>query len=143
MVTHIAETLERPDGTLHLYSGHDWTVSPLLMCVAKHDEPMLDGWPPFCANIAFELWSSREDDYDESRQLSHARGDRGHDGRHVRVLFNGEPVDMPCSPAGQMTCTLAQFREMVRPFCVADFEAEGRAAAGGDAKAAEKPSFNK
>ena len=53
----IAERLQRPDGRLHMYSAHDWTVAPLLLCVARHDDPELSMWAPFCSNISFELWS--------------------------------------------------------------------------------------
>lgn len=59
MMSHIVEKLERPDGTLYLYSGHDWTVSPLLLCLVLPSEELLDEWPPFCSNLAIELWSSR------------------------------------------------------------------------------------
>ena len=34
MLTEIVERMDRPDKKMHLYSGHDWTVSPLFMCVA-------------------------------------------------------------------------------------------------------------
>ncbi|EOD04231.1 hypothetical protein EMIHUDRAFT_439233 [Emiliania huxleyi CCMP1516] len=41
-VRDMSETcLRRPDQTLHLYSGHDWTVTPLLLAVCRHDEPAL------------------------------------------------------------------------------------------------------
>jgi len=41
MLRFLVERLERPDQTLHLYSGHDWTVTPLLLAVCRHDEPAL------------------------------------------------------------------------------------------------------
>lgn len=50
MMAHIVESMGRPDGKLHLYSGHDWTLSPLLLCVAKPDDPLFHSWPPFCSN---------------------------------------------------------------------------------------------
>ena len=34
MLTEILERMDRPDKKMHLYSRHDWTVSPLFMCVA-------------------------------------------------------------------------------------------------------------
>jgi len=87
-------SLERPDGKLHLYSGHDWTVTPLLMTVSQPDDPRLRAWAPFCASIAFELWSSRPAD-----ALSHwaalGQPSAADDGRYVRVLWNGEPVALP------------------------------------------------
>ena len=33
--SYILGTLDRPDGSFHLLSGHDWTVGPLLACVAR------------------------------------------------------------------------------------------------------------
>jgi hypothetical protein len=108
---------------------------------------MLKTWPPFCANIAFELWSTREGDVVGGRQLSHhAGGDDPDEGRHVRVTFNGVAVDMPCSAAGQDTCTLAEFKRAFASLCVRDFAAEGAAddtdAAVHAAAAAKRPAFN-
>ena len=89
--SHVLDTLSKPDGTLHLYSGHDWSVSPLLMCVVAPDDARLHDWPPFCSNIAIELWSTREADVATPRQLSHhaSCGDASANdaGRHVRVLY--------------------------------------------------------
>ena len=62
MVAVILDTMEKPDGKLHLYSGHDWTVTPLLLTACRFDEPETHLWPPFCSNISFETWSDREDD---------------------------------------------------------------------------------
>jgi len=145
MMRHIADTIERPDGKLHLYSGHDWTVSPLLLCVAHHDDPAFHSWPPFCSNIAFEVWSSRPSDDDG---LNHYACDGAGHGRHVRVLYNGVPVALRCGTAGEEACTVcsvAQFRAMVDDYCITDFAAEcGQSpparAAGIDGK---KPAFNR
>ena len=32
------------------------------MSVARSDDPDMFVWPPFCSNIAFELWSARPED---------------------------------------------------------------------------------
>ena len=147
----VVDTLGRPDGCLHLYSGHDWTLSPLLMCMVRPDDPMLGQWPPFCSNLAIELWSTRPAD----RKAAGGAGlsdpfcqgsepSLADEGRHVRCVFNGQPVDMCCSPAGQQTCTLTEFKQMLSAFCVRDFAAECRA---GDptssGKQQAKPSFNR
>lgn len=44
--------------------------------------------------------------------------------RHVRVLFNGRPVDMKCAKPGRDTCTLEDFKRMVDAYCVRDFASE-------------------
>jgi hypothetical protein len=128
--THVLDTMARPDGALHLLSGHDWSVSPLLMCIVTHDDALLQHWPPFCSNLAFELWSTREADCREPRRLSHpaCAGDASahEDGRHVRVLYNGQPVQLLCSAPGRQTCTLAEFKRLVAPHAVSDFTREGR-----------------
>jgi len=46
MLRFVVERLERPDQMLHLYSGHDWTVTPLLLAVCRHDEPALRSGAP-------------------------------------------------------------------------------------------------
>ena len=57
--SRILDQLSKPDGTLHLMSGHDWSVSPLLMCILRRDDPLFGHWPPFLLNLAIELWSTR------------------------------------------------------------------------------------
>ena len=88
LLAHIVATLDHPDGKLHLYSGHDWTVGPLLMCLCPATEALLKTWPPFCAELAVELWS------DETELAS---GDGGaararESSRYVRVLYNGARI---------------------------------------------------
>ena len=41
----------------------------------------------------------------------------------VRVLYNGEAVALRCAP-GRETCTLAEFKAMVGPYCVANLARE-------------------
>jgi len=143
--THILQTMGQPDGTLHLLSGHDWSVSPLLLCVTSHDDPLHAFWPPFCSNIAFELWSTRASDARHPRALAHpaSTGDAAsHDsGRHVRVLYNGRPIALAGGEPGRDTCTLAEFRALVAPYCVRDFASEG-ASGGGAALASTTAGFN-
>ena len=144
--TLIVEKLGKPDGSLHLYSGHDWSVSPLLMCIVGRTSPLLHSWPPFCSNIAFELWSTRKEDIASPRILSHpaSRGDETvqEEGRYVRVLYNGQPVEMVCSH-GSDTCSLADFKQMLKHFCVHDFEEEGRLRDKGPIHASVDSGFNR
>ena len=95
LLAHIVATLDHPDGKLHLYSGHDWTVGPLLMCLCPASEALLKTWPPFCAELAVELWS------DETEAAGGAAASASGDGgaararepsRYVRVLYNGARV---------------------------------------------------
>ena len=41
---------------LHLYSGHDTTLVPLLVGLGVYD----DEWPPYTADLAFELYEDEE-----------------------------------------------------------------------------------
>ena len=99
LLAHIVTTLDRPDGKLHLYSGHDWTVGPLLMCLCPASEALLKTWPPFCAELAVELWSDETElagGAADSAAAS-ASGDGGaararEPSRYVRVLYNGARV---------------------------------------------------
>lgn len=127
MVTHILHTLDRPDGKLHLYSGHDWTVGPLLMCLCRRDEPLLSTWPPFCAEVAVELWSAPSADASQPTAYWPARGAAPHahaGARYVRVLYNGTPLDLPCSAEGQQLCRLDDFKAALAPYCCECFESE-------------------
>lgn len=148
LMTHLVEGLSRPDGGLHLYSGHDWTVSPLLLCVTRPDDPIHGMWPPFCSNIAFEIWSTRPSERATPRVLSHpaSRGDAdaNDEGHFVRVTFNGRPVKLACATVGTYvdTCTLAEFKALVRPFCATDFAAEGEPTGSTDTKTSNT-GFNK
>lgn len=126
MVAVIIDTMEKPDGKLHLYSGHDWTVTPLLLTSCRHDDPSTHLWPPFCSNISFETWSDRGDD---KMKLPYwgTRGVGNHDdGRYVRTVYNGKAVDMPCSEKGNEYCTMATFRTMMERYRVVDYEKECR-----------------
>ena len=129
MLNLIVERLERPDGRLYLYSGHDWTCTPLLMAVARRDEPLLDEWPPFCSSIAFELWSSRPDDEALPHWASKGMPSAADDGRYVRVVWNGQPISLRNAEQGQEVVSLADFRRLVEPYRVIDFERECRPAA--------------
>lgn len=124
MLGMIVERLERPDGVLHLYSGHDWTVTPLLMAVCRPDEPALSAWPPFCSSISFELWSSRPGDAPLSHWARAGAPSASAEGRYVRVLWNGAPIRLTAS--GEEVCSLADFRRAVTPFLVGDYECECR-----------------
>ena len=127
MWSEIIDGLTRPDGTLRLFSAHDWTVSPLLMCVAPRDDLMFDRWPPYCSNIVFEVWSTREADCATPRRLRHPASCGAHAndaGRHVRIVYNGEVVKL--KGTSSETCTLSDFRAMVEPYCVRDLGDEAR-----------------
>ena len=166
MCTHVVDTLGRPDGKLHLISGHDWSVSPLLMALTRPDDDAKHLWPPFCSNLALELWSCRDDDWrgaaprgahdgsGAERSVGFwAAAGREHardEGRYVRAVYNGVAVDMPCSSEGggrDGACSLADFRSMLAKFCVDDFAAECSTtrSSKGDQKAGQQaaPRFNR
>ena len=123
MLTVIMDTIEKPDGKIHLYSGHDWTVTPLLLTVCRLNAPETKMWPPFCSNISFELWSDREDDV----QLPYwgTRGIKNQDeGRYVRTIYNSNVIDMPCSNKTNEYCTLSEFRKMMDPLRSINYKEE-------------------
>ena len=59
----------------------------------------------------------------------------------VRVLYNGRPIALAGGEPGRDTCTLAEFRALVAPYCVRDFASEG-ASGGGAALASTTAGFN-
>ena len=56
-----------------------------------------------------------------------APGGAANEGRHVRAVYNGSVVDMPCSVRGKETCHLNDFKRMVAKYRVLDFAAECKA----------------
>jgi hypothetical protein len=115
LVTHLLERMDRPDSTMHLYSGHDWSVSPLFMCVAgpgaTHD------WPPFCSNISFEVWSDCAEDSAPVHWSVNGINPQNDDGRYVRVIYNSEVLKMPCGEV----CKMKDFKRLMKPFLVKDY----------------------
>ena len=64
-----------------LYSGHDSTVTPLLLNLGVHDRKR---WTPYASRVAFELW--RDTVVEPSKQLDSI------DNFYFRVLVNGKVV---------------------------------------------------
>ena len=58
------------------------------MCLCPATEALLKTWPPFCAELAVELWS---DETELAGAAASASGD-GESSRYVRVLYNGARV---------------------------------------------------
>ena len=131
MMTVIMDTIEKPDGKIHLYSGHDWTVTPLLLTACRLDEPLTKLWPPFCSNISFELWSEREDDAERLPYWGTRGVGTKDDGRYVRTVYNSASIDMPCSRKGDEYCTLSEFRKMMSVYKSVDYDKECEVKVGG------------
>lgn len=75
---------------IHLYSGHDKTISALLKALKVHD----GHWPPYASNLIFEL-------YDGNRKQF-----------YVRILYNGRDVTKQvrfCKDIGNATGGLCPF----------------------------------
>jgi hypothetical protein len=146
MWSRMIDGLSRPDGALHLYSGHDWTVSPLLLCLVDRSDPLLGAWPPFTANLAIELWCTRPTSGSGSAATAPLDDSFCHggsaeladEGRYVRCVYNGQPIRMRGMPEGADTCTLAEFKTLVAPFVVEDFGAECAMSASEAAVASEE-----
>ena len=63
------------------------------MCLCPQTEPLLQAWPPFCAELALELWSD-ETELAGGAAASASGGGGGaacarEPSRYVRVLYNG------------------------------------------------------
>ena len=95
----------RPVAKMSLYSGHDFTVFPLMCCLlpewgtGSRDE--FSGanntkWCPYCGSLETELWTDGRDHF-------------------VRLRYCGQPVPHRFADADGL-CTLAQFKELVGPF---------------------------
>ncbi|MCJ1423049.1 Lysophosphatidic acid phosphatase type 6 [Sticta canariensis] len=78
----------QPGPKLQLFSAHDTTVLPILQ-VLRHDT---DKWPPYVANIVFELWQRPPKRWPWSSNQGES---------FVRVLYNGQPLRLPGSHAGE------------------------------------------
>jgi len=78
---------------LHLYSGHDTTVVPLLAAFGMN----LDHWPPYASNIVIELWEC----------MSHGKAEY-----YVRAMYNGNVVSWPGLLPGEM-CRLDHLKEYI------------------------------
>lgn len=125
LLQHILHTMERPDGALHLYSAHDTTLAPLLMCVMPEEEFKQQSWPGFCSNLTFELWSENNDVTELSVWSCHGSHFASRDsGKHVRAIYNGRPLPMSCGRTG--ICTLEEFRAMALTYDVANYAKAGQ-----------------
>lgn len=79
---------------LHLFSGHDTTVVPLLAAFGME----LDHWPPYASHVELELWQCPSDSNTSAY--------------YVRVVYNGDEVTWPGLAAGEM-CDLGHLTEYI------------------------------
>ena len=83
--------VERGDAhKLLLYSGHDYTILPLLLVLGVQ----VREWPPFTANLIIELYKTRKV-LGDKKTSNDGAGDRdtgSYAEHYVRVLYNGEPL---------------------------------------------------
>lgn len=87
---------------LYLYSGHDSTIMPLLAALGQE----VDHWPPYLANLVFELWQRPTGEH------------------YVQVLYNKEPLKME-SVCGGPACSLNSLRHQVlAPYLLTQKERE-------------------
>jgi len=85
----------RRETKMHLFSGHDTTLMPLLHALDIHDSR----WPPYAASITFEL-------YKDERNSEH----------YVRVLYLNEEQTLPA--CGKALCPLPQFKQAMSKFLI-------------------------
>ncbi|GAB0491775.1 hypothetical protein MMPV_003030 [Pyropia vietnamensis] len=78
-----------PPPTLRLYATHDVTLWALAGALGATIQ-----WPPFASTLTIEVYPPRrgKDGVDD--------GDRVNDGTSVRVVYNGTPLVLGCTPRG-------------------------------------------
>ena len=105
------------DPSMVLYSGHDWTLMPLLMVLSGPAHS--DTWPQYAADLTLELWESG-DDTEESRIGSGGSGSDDFVGRNttprmanrwVRVLYCGRRLPLAAACTGETTAASPQLAE--------------------------------
>ncbi|KXZ49979.1 hypothetical protein GPECTOR_18g135 [Gonium pectorale] len=105
----VAPAASRAHSSLYLLSGHDSSVMPLLAVLGQPAR----AWPPFAANVVFELWQApppataaarrflagRPQQALQQQQQQAAAGPAARptaDSAYwVRILYNGEPLVVP------------------------------------------------
>ncbi|KAI8149180.1 histidine phosphatase superfamily [Fennellomyces sp. T-0311] len=93
---------------LHVYSGHDTTVGPLLISLGAFDKR----WPPFSSAVIFELFKQKGGDGGWFKKT---------DKHFVRVRYNDKLLQLPgCAQKGEhyegdaTLCTLEAFQKIVK-----------------------------
>jgi hypothetical protein len=84
------------------YSGHDDTIMALLGALYMDDDT---NWSPYRSNLLLELWAPKNgvkstDDEAASEQV-------------VRLIYNGEVMEMPCYQSTLGGCTLEDFNSII------------------------------
>lgn len=80
----VASTASSPK--LYLFSGHDSTITPILAALGAP----LEEWPPFVANVVFELWGSKKGGVSKEHV----------DDLEVRLLYDRQPLLLKHSSKG-------------------------------------------
>lgn len=86
---------------LFLYSGHDWTLIPLLIAF----EVDVHEWPPFASYITIELYKSQGNKH------------------FVRVLYNDQPI-MFDTDSGEDYISSDNFFKIMEMYRVADYDSD-------------------
>jgi len=107
-IGEMVEEMSKAERKLYLVSAHDTTVLPLLVAFGVHDGL----WPPFCANIAVELWENQEL-VDRAAEIGSAEAEE--DRFLVRVVYNGEE---------KLRMTLGEFGELLQHKIPANWNGE-------------------
>ena len=91
---------EGPGAKMIVFSGHDSTLSPLLVALGRPFKT----WPPFASSLVFELWQGK--------------AGKGRKGRpEVRVLFNREPLVIEGGSEGGWV-SLEDLEKLLGPYMV-------------------------
>ncbi|KAI9492688.1 histidine phosphatase superfamily [Zychaea mexicana] len=103
------------DRKLHVYSGHDTTVGPLLISLGGFD----NRWPPFSSSVIFELFKQKGASPSWTSRLFGGQEKGPH---FVRVRYNDKILELPgCQAAGdhhesgdKSLCTFEAFQKIVK-----------------------------
>ena len=71
LVSELARVFESDSNSIHLYSGHDTTLSPLMGFFTDRNLP----WPPYASFIILEKWQRKNKN-------------------HFRLIYNGEIMEI-------------------------------------------------
>ncbi|KAI7857192.1 histidine phosphatase superfamily [Circinella umbellata] len=102
------------DRKLHIYSGHDTTVGPLLISLGVFDKR----WPPFSSSIIFELFKEKGTNLSWTSRIF-GQKEQPH---YVRVRYNDKILELPgChaiedhhSSGDKSLCTFEAFKKIVK-----------------------------
>ena len=91
MVSALEGSDDVDSAKLHIYSGHDTVIAPVLAALGVYEsmsDPQRCSWPPYASRIALELWTK-----DSSK--------------HFRLVYNGVDLTLQMPGCTASPCPLS------------------------------------